>query len=125
MNFPFDPDQPLIIVQARVDGPRGIVFVRMALDTGATTTVVSPSRLAQAGYELPRQESPVTTASGTIEASQLPVKISALGIEGGTIKVLAFRLPPRLGLDGLLGLDFIGPRRILIDRKKFFIEIEA
>lgn len=41
MSYPFDPQQGLIIVGAELWGPSGSALLRLALDTGATATVVN------------------------------------------------------------------------------------
>jgi hypothetical protein len=51
MSFPFDPQQGLIIVQAELWGPTGSVILRLALDTGATSTVVNVGLLVAVGYD--------------------------------------------------------------------------
>lgn len=52
MSFAFDPYQGLIIVRAEIWGPSGSGILLLALDTGATSTLVNQSRLLQLGYEL-------------------------------------------------------------------------
>jgi hypothetical protein len=51
MSFPFDPAQGLIIVSAELWGPSGSVVLRLALDTGATGTVVNVGTLVAIGYD--------------------------------------------------------------------------
>ena len=41
MTFGFDPSQGLIIVPVRLFGPAGDMIVRLALDTGATSTLIN------------------------------------------------------------------------------------
>ncbi len=42
----------MIIVPAELTGPTGTAIVRLALDTGATGTLVNASVLVAAGYDL-------------------------------------------------------------------------
>lgn len=49
MSVPFDPLQGLIIVPAELWGPTGSVVLRLALDTGATSTVVNVAMLVAIG----------------------------------------------------------------------------
>ena len=49
MSTPFDASTGLIIVATRLVGPGGERIVRMALDTGATTTTVRTATLRQVG----------------------------------------------------------------------------
>jgi hypothetical protein len=41
MTFGFDPSQGLIVVPVRLFGPAGDMIVRLALDTGATITLIT------------------------------------------------------------------------------------
>ena len=59
MSFPFDPEQGLVIVRAELSGPTGDVVLRLALDTGATGTVVNAGILVAIGYD----PAPVSMAS--------------------------------------------------------------
>jgi hypothetical protein len=51
MSYPFDPQQGLIIVRAELWGPYGSALLRLALDTGATATVVNVGMLVAIGYD--------------------------------------------------------------------------
>jgi len=114
LSSKFDPSAELIIVHTRVFGPRGKqVDVRLALDTGATQTVISPTLLRYLEYRpfSSRHRIQITTGSG-IETSPLLLisKISALGKTRKHLPVLCHDLPPSSGVDGLLGLDFFRAR---------------
>lgn len=41
LHISFDPHENLIYLRARIFGPTGSRITKMALDTGATTTLVS------------------------------------------------------------------------------------
>jgi hypothetical protein len=41
MSVPLDPQRGLVIVRAELWGPSGSAVLRLALDTGATSTVVN------------------------------------------------------------------------------------
>ncbi len=43
MSHAFNPDRGLVVVQAEVFGPSGSVVLRLALDTGATGTLINVS----------------------------------------------------------------------------------
>jgi hypothetical protein len=49
MSVSFDPHQGLVIVQAALEGPSGSALLRLALDTGATATVVNTAMLVSLG----------------------------------------------------------------------------
>ncbi len=41
MSYQFDPDTGLVIVYSEVFGPSGSIVLRLALDTGATGTMIN------------------------------------------------------------------------------------
>ncbi len=120
MSFAFDPLQGLVIVRAEIFGPAGWGFAHLALDTGATTTLISAAVLVGLGYDPSAATTlvPVTTGSGVAYAPRIPVdKLIALGEERMSFPVLCHTLPPSAGIDGLLGLDFLRGRTLLVDFK--------
>ena len=118
MSVPFDPSQGLVVVPARLHGPRGDVIARLALDTGATGTLVNWDLLVLVGYDpgAVQQRVQVTTGSGVEYAPRLPVqRIECLDTHRRDFPVLCHTLPPTAMVDGLLGLDFIRGCRLEID----------
>lgn len=82
MNFPFDPQQGLILVRVELWGPSGSAVLRLALDTGATFTVVNIGMLVALGYDpaLLSDRIQVTTGSGVEFVPRVPLaKLIALG----------------------------------------------
>jgi len=110
MNHAFDPARGLIVVRAELHGPSADVGLNLALDTGASQTMVNVLPLTLAGY-LPgaaTEHVEITTGSGVVYAPRIPVlRVSALGHEQAEFPVLTHTLPPSAGIDGLLGLDFM------------------
>lgn len=118
MSFSFDPQQGLIIVHAELWGPSGSVVLRLALDTGATGTVVNVGMLVAIGYDpaLVPDRIQVTTGSGVEFVPRVTLgKIAALGQERTDFPVLGHTLPPSAGIDGLLGLDFFRGQSLNLD----------
>lgn len=118
MNFPFDPNQGLIIVPAELAGPSGTVLLRLALDTGATGTLINAAMLVSIGYDpsLVPDRVQVTTGSGVEFVPRIELdKITALGQEQADFAVLSHTLPPSATVDGLLGLDFLRGQCLTID----------
>ncbi len=118
MSFPFDPQQGLIIVRAELWGPSGSAVLRLALDTGATGTVVNVGMLVALGYDpaLVPDRVQMTTGSGVEFAPRVALdRIMVLGQERIGFPVLSHSLPPSAGIDGLLGLDFLRRRSLTID----------
>ena len=118
MSLPFDPQQGLIVVQAELWGPHGSAVLRLALDTGATSTVVNVAMLVAIGYDpaLTSDRVQVTTGSGVEFAPRVILqRVIALGHERSSFPVLGHTLPPSAGVDGLLGLDFVRGLSLTID----------
>lgn len=51
MSLRFDPKEGLIVVPTRLSGPDGDVVAQLALDTGATESVVNRALLMLLGYD--------------------------------------------------------------------------
>ena len=118
MSLPFDPQHGVVIVRAAVDGPSGSAVLRLALDTGATGTVINVGMLVALGYDpaLVPERIQVTTGSGVEFVPRITLhKITALGQEHTSFPVLGHTLPPSAGIDGLLGLDFVRGQTLTVD----------
>jgi len=66
MSYSFNPKHGLIVVQAELFGPSGSIVLRLALDTGATVTMINVAPLTTIGYDpsLAPDRVQVTTGSG-------------------------------------------------------------
>jgi predicted aspartyl protease len=118
VSFDFDPHDGLVIVQAEIWGPSGSAVLSLALDTGATFTLINQGRLMQLGYDpaVAPKRFQVSTASGVEFVPRLIVtKIAALAQERNDFSVLCHTLPASVRVDGLLGLDFVRGRGLSID----------
>jgi hypothetical protein len=94
MSFPFDPERRLIIARTELEGPSGNAVLRLALDTGATRTLINVGLLVSIGYDpaLTAGRSQITTGSGVEFVPHLPLsKITALGQERTGFSVLVTR----------------------------------
>lgn len=118
MSFPFDPRRGLIVIGAELTGPSGAAVLRLAVDTGATSTLVNVAMLVAIGCDpaLAADRVQVTTGSGVEFAPRIELqRLAALGQERFGFPVLGHTLPPSAGVDGLLGLDFFRGLRLTID----------
>ena len=127
MSFTFDPYQGLVIVRTELTGPSGNAVLRLALDTGSTSTLVNAGMLVAIGYDpgmaLDRIE--VTTASGIGYAPRVvSSRIVALGQTRMGSPVLAHTLPPSAGVDGLLGLGCFRGLRLVVDLRAGLVIVE-
>lgn len=126
MSFPFNPERGLIIVRVEVFGPSGSAILRLALDTGATSTLINAGPLTAMGYDptLTSERFELTTGSGVEYAPRITLlRISALGESRKSFPALCHTLPPTCGVDGLLGLDFFRGRTLQIDFQKGLITL--
>jgi predicted aspartyl protease len=118
VSFNFNAKRGLIIVQVEVFGPSGSAVLSLALDTGATGTMINQSRLMQLGYDPAAQPDrlQITTGSGVEFVPRVSVsKIAALGQARTALPVLCHTLPPSAGVDGLLGLDFFRGQELIVN----------
>jgi predicted aspartyl protease len=118
MSTPFNPQRGLILVLGEVEGPSGKITVRLALDTGATDTLVTTHALVAAGYDpaLASKRVQVTTGGGLVTVPVLTVaRLSALGQDRINFPVFGHTLPPSAPIDGLLGLNFFRGQVLTID----------
>lgn len=106
----FDPNDTLIIVTARIWGPRGDKQLSLALDTAATQTHVVPDFLDEIGYGPQHGDriTSVTSAIGDEPGYMMPVsRFSALDFTLTDFRIHVHDLPETLGIQGLLGLSFL------------------
>jgi predicted aspartyl protease len=118
VSFPFNNQRGLVVVQAEVFGPLGSIVLRLAVDTGATATMINVAPLVSVGYDpsLVSHRVQVTTGSGVEFVPKINVtKIRVLGQERIQFPVLSHTLPPSASIDGLLGLDFLRSQKLVID----------
>ena len=118
MTFAFNPQRGLVIVRAEVFGPTGSAVLRLALDTGATRTLIDSAALVAIGYDpaASTDHVQVSTGSGVESSAIVEIKrIVALGHDRQSFFVLSHKLPPTLSVDGVLGLDFMRGLSLTID----------
>jgi predicted aspartyl protease len=123
----FDPQSPVIAADITLEGKKGIKRrIRVALDTGATYTMI-PWEIAEAlGYEpeLSKEKVTLITASAVETAPIIEVKkIRFLGENIDDVPVVCHDLPPRSYVVGLLGSSFLRHFKIMVDYKKGILEI--
>ena len=90
----------------------------MLLDTGARRTLVTPGLAAGLGFEPGKFEETtrIVGAITTASAGLLTLdSVSVLGLEVAGLRVLCHPLPAALGVQGVLGLDFLNRFRVVID----------
>jgi predicted aspartyl protease len=127
MSLGFNPKEGLIIVPTRLFGPVGDAIVHLALDTGATGSLVNWDIAVLLGYDpaIVEDRVQVTTGSGVEFAPRIKViRIEALGREQEHFPLLCHTLPPTAGVDGLLGLDFFRGTYLTIDLVSGIVKVQ-
>ncbi|MBI4668853.1 MAG: retropepsin-like domain-containing protein [Elusimicrobia bacterium] len=127
-SFFLDPSLNIIPVRVELIGKRGTFFLRMALDTGATHTIVPPEVLAAIGCDpsKSRQRIEISTASGVVLAPLVPIDaLRCLGYEVKRLAMLAHALPQESPVRGLLGLDFLKHFNIYLKFRHSALEISV
>ena len=116
-----------IIVPVQMNGPAVIVPVTlnrtvdtyMALDTGATRTLVSQPIASSLGLNTSGSRAIVETANGKLSVALARLASTRVGeaeVENLIVTVHNFSSNPRLG--GLLGLDFLRHFHVSLDSRK-------
>jgi len=126
MSIPFNANRGLVIIPATLEGPSGTAHLNLALDTGATATLISSAILIAVGYDpaLAPTRVQVTTGSGVESVPLLSMnKLTALGQDRFAFPVLGHTLPPSASVDGVLGLDFLRGRLLTLDFRNGLITL--
>jgi len=126
MKFRFKADYGLVYVRVKVNFADREVVLNLALDTGASATIISAKKLIEIGYDLnnPEDEIYITTGSGLIFVPKITIeKLTALGKVKNNFQIIAHDFPPTSTVDGVLGLDFLRENMLTIDFVKGEIEL--
>ena len=110
INTQLDPQHRLIGIEVRLFGPAGSIKARLALDTGASSTVIARETLITIGYDpdaLPKTVNFITRSQVESAARVTVDKLEAPGQGRPSFPVIAHTLPPTTSVDGLPGLDFL------------------
>ncbi len=127
MTYPFDPRAKLVIAPTKLWGATGDIVVNLAVDTGATRTLINWDVVVFLGYDpaASAERVQITTGSGVEFVPRVRLeRIQGLGTEHRDFEVLCHTLPPSASVDGLLGLDFFRNKKLTLDFTKGVISIE-
>ena len=115
------------MVEVKIEGQeKQWTSLRMALDTGASLTVIPWSAAETLGLDPARSRRRVRfmTGSGMEAAPVLTIHaIEVLGVRVDHVPVLCHDLPQRSLVDGLLGLSFLRHCRLAIDFPRGVLEL--
>lgn len=116
----------LLIVYARLSGPRWSRLIRLALDTGATATMVPPKAALAIGINPARSTRfrETLTASGKelIPLVTVP-RLQLFERAFRRVTIACHELPSESPIDGLLGLDLLTRLRAVIDLSRRTIRL--
>lgn len=118
MSANFNPNRTPIILKGFITGPRNDSIVRLALDTGASRTLIRPSFLTAVGFDLSTvtRFRNIRAATGGARAPVVELRqLLVLGQVRTNVEVAAHGLPPVVPYDGLLGLDFFRDLVLTLD----------
>jgi aspartyl protease family protein len=127
MRYKFDTGAPVIVLRVTLEGEDIKKKIDMALDTGATYTMVPWDIADVLGYEpgISKELVPVVTASGVERAPLITVRsLNVLGVTAHNIKTIVHDLPEKSYVDGLLGLSFLREFKVCLDFQEGVLEIE-
>lgn len=126
MTHTFDPGEGLVVVRAELFGPSGTTVVRLAVDTGATATLLNVAPLELVGHGPSTSSSRIWITTGSREEHVPRVNVEcirAMGHERSNFPVLAHTLPASTSVDGLLGLDYMRAHVLHIDFRRSEISL--
>lgn len=124
-KFNLDDEDSLILVNSGLDRD----VLSLALDTGATNTIIDLSMLLIAGYELTDaiRQVELETAKGPVQAYVFTVRnLTALGISRSQMEVCGYDFFANgivAEIDGVLGLDFFRDLVLTLNFRTFDIII--
>ncbi len=127
MSLSFNPLGSFLPITVRLFGPVSDARARLALDTGATQTMISRDLATFIGYNLGAGGRTVQliTASGEETATVVTIqRVEALEHQMRNMPILCHDLPTGTPFDGLLGLDFFRNQRLTIDFREGLITLD-
>lgn len=116
-----------IVVKIKVQGILDFREIDVILDTGARYITISWEVAKDIGYDpaISERRVSVTTANGVIEVPLITVQSIHLGeLKVDNVESACLDIPELAGIEGLLGLSFLGKMRTYIDYKRNILEIE-
>ncbi len=125
MKARFNSDEGLILITALLESD-DVAVLRLALDTGANFTVLTPQVFENMSQNVPPalETYPLATANGLVSAALVEIEsLSALGISRSNFRVAVHALPDVFDIDGVMGLDFLRDKRLTLDFRAGEIEL--
>jgi len=127
-KFKFNPRESIIICHAEITNQKIELSLKMALDTGATYTMIPIEVAIAVGCDPLRSRRRIEIITGS-SVEYVPLitvpKFRAFGVEIKDMEVICHNLPSQSPVEGLLGLNFLKKSRVVIDFYKNMIEVSV
>jgi clan AA aspartic protease (TIGR02281 family) len=125
--IPYIDDATLLLFKCKVEYLK-IGVVRMALDTGATVTILSHDVLQNIGFQPDEMQDIVEFGDASQPHTVPKVIVPSFSIGDVTVadlEILCYTLPEKYGLNGLIGLNFLRRfKRFTVDFEKACLVLE-
>ena len=124
----FDPKKREVPVAVRVYGPSANRRFRFLLDTGTQRTVIDPSVLDSLGYgaHMGTRISHLLGAGGPQSGYLIEVaRLEVFGVAVGPLEVFCHDLLIDRGIEGLIGMDLVEGRVLVLDAVEGILSVGA
>ena len=124
--FRLDLSHGIILCKVRLCHRRHSIFVKLAVDTGASLTMISVEAALAIGLEPAKTQKhiEITTANGIVYAPVVNVPtIECFGVKLKDLEAVCHNLPSESPVEGLLGLNFLSQANVIIDFSKKVISV--
>ena len=125
-KFKLDYQKGIIFCRAKIINKSESVILKLALDTGATHTMISPESAFGIGLNpfASKRKIEITTGGGIILAPIITIpRFCAFGYELKNLEIICHSLPSESTIEGLLGLNFLKSFKVTLNFPKNIIEI--
>jgi predicted aspartyl protease len=110
IEIPFNPNASLLRFECVVEYQTTRAGALVALDTGASTVMLSQEILESVGYDLDAITERESFGDASCEHTVPKVTLTALSLDKAKlerVEALCYTLPAYLGIDGVIGLNFL------------------
>lgn len=126
MKFKLDTTEGIILSKAKIANRKQSIFIKIAVDTGASFTMISIEAALAIGINPSKsmRHIEITTANGIVFVPVIKIpSFKCFGVELKNIEAVCHNLPPESCVEGLLGLNFLKGAKVIIDFSKNIIEV--
>lgn len=125
-KFELDTTHGIILCKAKLINRRRSIFLKLAIDTGASFTMISVEATLAIGIDPSKSvhHIEITTANGIVFVPIIKIpSFKCFGVELKNMEVICHNLPPQSPVEGLLGLNFLKKAKVIIDFSKKTIDV--